>query len=307
MRKQPFTDTDLYACIFAFYLILRTIITSDNLMDKSDWLIWGYVALCYILVRYLTKSCQYKLLGIIAISGFIQSLIAWSQFCGWTESNHNSFSITGSFKNPAPLAGYIGACLILIIEFMSFWHKKNKKGIFILLIPAVISMSGIIILSYSRATWIALFISFIHLFTKYHKIKHLHILSVTVLSFLCLAVLYPLKKESANARLFIWKNSSQIIQASPLIGSGANSFASQYMYTQAEYFADHPESTYKLKASNNSHAFNEYLRITIEYGFFGIILLFLLFRSVFFFIPYYLSIVSLLFFHIRWKSYPSYY
>ena len=57
------------------------------------------------------------------------------------------------------------------------------------------------------------------------------------------------------------------------------------MYTQAEYFANHPDSSYKLKASDNSHAFNEYLRIIVEYGIIGLILLFLLFRSMSFFHP----------------------
>jgi hypothetical protein len=66
-------------------------------------------------------------LGIIAITGFIQSLIAWGQFCGWAESNHNNFPVTGSFKNPAPLAGYIGACLILIVEFMSLCYKEKNN------------------------------------------------------------------------------------------------------------------------------------------------------------------------------------
>lgn len=169
MIKQAFTYTDLYACAFALYLICHTVGTSDNLMDKNDWLIWGCVALCYAAVRCLTRSCQYKLLGIIAITGFIQSLIAWGQFCGWAESNHNNFPVTGSFKNPVPLAGYIGACLILIVEFMSLCYKENRKTIFTLLIPAAASISGIIILSYSRAAWIALLISLIHLLARYRK------------------------------------------------------------------------------------------------------------------------------------------
>ncbi|MEI3467661.1 MAG: O-antigen ligase family protein [Bacteroides intestinalis] len=88
---------------------------------------------------------------------------------------------------------------------------------------------------------------------------------------------YFLKKESADARLFIWKNSGQLLYTSPLTGSGVNTFASRYMYTQAEYFANHPDSPYKLKASDNSHAFNEYLRIIVEYGIIGLILLLLLF------------------------------
>lgn len=285
MIKQAFTYTDLYACAFALYLICHTVGTSDNLMDKNDWLIWGCVALCYAAVRCLTRSCQCKLLGIIAITGFIQSLIAWGQFCGWAESNHNNFPVTGSFKNPAPLAGYIGACLILIVEFMSLCYKENRKTIFTLLIPAAASISGIIILSYSRAAWIALLISLIHLLARHRKIRYRHLFPVAVLCLSCLAALYFLKKESADARLFIWKNSGQLLHTSPLTGSGVNTFASRYMYTQAEYFANHPDSPYKLKASDNSHAFNEYLRIIVEYGIIGLILLFLLFRSMSFFHP----------------------
>ena len=80
MIKQAFTYTDLYACAFALYLICHTVGTSDNLMDKNDWLIWGCVALCYATVRCLTRSCQYKLLGIIAIRIQPQQLPGYRQF-----------------------------------------------------------------------------------------------------------------------------------------------------------------------------------------------------------------------------------
>ena len=284
MMKQTLTYTDLYACAFALYIALHTIWTSNNLMERGDWLVWGYVVTCYILTRCLPSSWQNRLLVIIVISGFIQSLIAWRQFYGWTESNHSSFLVTGSFKNPAPLAGYIGACLILTIELMQLYHKRNRKITF-LLIPVAVSMFGVIILSYSRAAWLALLILIAWQIVRYYKVQRRYLSVIAILLILCSAGFYFLKKESADARLFIWSTSSQLIYTSPLTGSGVNSFASQYMYAQAEYFANHPKSPYKLKASDNNHAFNEYLRIVIEYGIAGFILLFLLFRSVSFLHP----------------------
>jgi O-antigen ligase len=82
-----------------------------------------------------------------------------------------------------------------------------------------------------------------------------------------------MKQASADGRLFIWRVSMDMVKEFPLYGKGADGFTANYMPAQAAYFEAHPNSDYIRQATDNVHAFNEYLRIVCEYGFVGLLLL----------------------------------
>ena len=88
-----------------------------------------------------------------------------------------------------------------------------------------------------------------------------------------LPLLYQLKKASADGRLFIWNVSKELVSSAPLLGRGADSFTAEYMLAQADFFERYPNSEYRMNATDNVHAFNEYLRITCEYGIIGLLFL----------------------------------
>jgi O-antigen ligase len=56
---------------------------------------------------------------------------------------------------------------------------------------------------------------------------------------------------SADARLLIWRVSSEIAIEKPITGHGINSFSSLYMPSQADYFKKHPDSIFKDVSNNN--------------------------------------------------------
>ena len=56
-------------------------------------------------------------------------------------------------------------------------------------------------------------------------------------------------------------------------GHGLNSFQSNYMHYQADYFSKHPTDPYRHLAGNNIYAFNELLRLTSEQGLIGLLLI----------------------------------
>lgn len=92
---------------------------------------------------------------------------------------------------------------------------------------------------------------------------------------LCIGVsagaLYYLKPKSADGRLLIWKVSWQMIQDKPLTGFGKGGFAANYLYYQAKYMGRPSTSTEEKILAGNTHlAFNEPLRITVEYGLIGL-------------------------------------
>ncbi len=92
--------------------------------------------------------------------------------------------------------------------------------------------------------------------------------------------LYTQKKDSANGRLLIRKVSYNMFKENPLLGNGVNSFQAHYMDYQAKYFKDNPTSKYSQLADNTKHPFNEFIKIGVEYGVVGLLIVF----SVIFFV-----------------------
>lgn len=81
---------------------------------------------------------------------------------------------------------------------------------------------------------------------------------------------YYQKKDSANGRLLIWKVSCEMIKDKPLFGHGYGSFKAKYMDYQAQYFINNPNSKYHSLADNVQHPFNEFIKVTVEFGIIGI-------------------------------------
>jgi len=107
-------------------------------------------------------------------------------------------------------------------------------------------------------------------------------LGIAALSSIIFA-LYHYKKDSADGRILIWKVGFEMIQDKPILGHGINSFQSNYMHYQADYFEQHPTHELRYLAGNNAYAFNEVLRLIAEQGLFGLgiilMVLYIFYRS----------------------------
>jgi len=190
---------------------------------------------------------------------------------------------------------------LLKLKFLEVSNKILKKNskikrirVVILIFSFVITLIAIL-LTKSRAAWLAALISstyFVyhffrleinkkqllaikdsnvaHFFLKKHKYLTVFLLFVffAVISF----ALYQMKKDSADGRLLIWKVTSNMIKDKPLLGHGINGFEANYMNYQAEFFKQNPNSRFVHLADNNIYAFNEFLRITSEYGLIGLLI-----------------------------------
>lgn len=225
----------------------------------------------------------------INIVSFIQAFYGLFQFMGWQSSNHTNFSITGSFDNPA------GFAAVLSLGFpTALFLLKNGKIIEKYLASTILVLIAIaIILSGSRTGILAMVISTIVFWgfrndvinkihqLRYYKLLPVLILSITVIGF---SILYHSKKDSANGRFLIWKVSSEMIKDKPLIGHGHGAFQAKYMDYQAEYFKNNSNSKFKHLADNVKHPFNEFIKVTVEFGLIGLMvvisLLFLIFWRI---------------------------
>lgn len=260
----------------------------------------------YIFVYSLVwEIAEFLILGFI-ISAFLQSLYGLLQFLNVLSSNHSQFKITGSFDNPGPYAGFLASALPITI--LSFCFLKNstlsvnlskvpylKIGIRVLIVLTIIITFFAILITKSRAAWLATFVSIIYLTFYFFKIdldiqrkkqlkiklknlilrsiahKYLFVLFINVFVIIFFRGLYQMKKDSADGRLLIWAVTTKMIQDKPILGRGTNGFESNYMNYQADFFKLNANSKYIRLADNNIFAFNEFFRITAEYGLVGLL------------------------------------
>ena len=61
-----------------------------------------------------------------------------------------------------------------------------------------------------------------------------------------------------------------MIKERPLFGYGPGGIEKHYMDAQAAYFSIHPDSQYVMLADNVTHPFNEYIKLTVNYGLVGL-------------------------------------
>lgn len=272
--------------IFLFiYVIYNAIMYIFIFQIYSPFLFyqWSSGIGLYILARNRLIKLS-LLLAAFSCAGCLQALIVLLQSFGYLKSINQTFTCTGSFYNPGPMGGYIGICLLFTIGLLKFKYNNIYNKRFSLFTGCIIQ-SLAVILSYSRATWIAVSIGLFYLFypeiRKYFLSRTIYLYTLfpacIVGTFIGCIMLYSYKRPSANGRLLIWHVSVQMIQDAPLCGKGPLAFEKEYMLYQARHFKKKLQSAQSIIADNTNYPFNEFIGVTIRQGFLGLILkLFLL-------------------------------
>ena len=229
------------------------------------------------------KYYKYQL-GIIVLSGIVESIIAILQRFSFLESNHSLFSVTGTFANPGPLGGFLAICLVVSV---GLYIGRNSFGLIGTLVCLIIFVG--LLLTDSRAGWIAAMSGILFLLkNKIHLSWKRKCMLSMVLLFVCV-VMYLHKKVSADGRLLIWYCTMVMIADKAFLGYGSNGWIANYMYYQAKFFEEHPNSDYAMVADNAAYPYNEFLWIWTEYGIIGLVL-----------------VVGLIYWGIAYKSHNRY-
>lgn len=275
--------TKIPLIIFILICIGTLFASSDRFMDTQiipKWLILcgGIILLgIYYSIQFLIKSGSsvsqaYNktfISRIIITTTLFQALYGILQYFSIFPSS-GSFTVTGSFDNPA---GFAASLCVAFPFYMREMIKKRgiPKYLTIILIAIII---WAIILSGSRTGVFCLLV--IGIFYGVRKIqislkaKFISSLCICLMTIVCL---YFIKKDSADGRLLIWKCSITMFSQHWLTGYGTGGFEAHYMDYQAAYLKTHPDSPYAMLADSVQHPFCEYLRIAVDYGILGIILL----------------------------------
>jgi O-antigen ligase len=210
---------------------------------------------------------------------FLQACYGLIQFLGWLPSNHSKFAITGSFDNPAGFAAVlsIGSPIGLFLISRAKTVEKYLAIIILMLVSIAIFLSG------SRTGMLAIIILSLvfllletNIMSKSRQFRNYKLLTfLIIICFLSAAsIFYYQKKDSAIGRLLIWKVSLKMIKDKPVFGNGYGAFQAKYMDYQAAYFKNNPNSRYAQLADNVNRPFNEFIKVAVEFGLVGLVVVF---------------------------------
>lgn len=220
----------------------------------------------------ITLQSNLLLHGIIIVC-MLTSVHGFLQYFGLISSNHSAFPITGTFENPAGFAAVQAAMFPFV--FTKCFDKAIGKVSQLFTIAVSVLCFVSVVLSGSRTGFIALcsvivvVFAFTEAITSFFKTHRWLWAPMILLTASILVLLYHIKPDSADGRLFIWSRCFEMIKEHPLLGYGASGFHRCYMSAQADYFRVHQESPFIMLADNVTHPFNEYIKLTIQFGMVG--------------------------------------
>lgn len=259
---------DILVVMCGIYLAISTVATKNDVLATN-------VILCsaaYLLGRLTDKRVM--ALG-IGLAGVAQAVLVIAQWANIYDSNHALFDVTGSFGNPAQVAGFMTMTLFATAYCAHEAYKSQKRGWTIGGAIAIIIQLVALFATSSRAAWVGVIAAIVWAVSA----KLRPITRVATLGVICAVAaigLSQIRSESALGRLLIWRASTPMITEAPIIGNGHNYFEKNYMFAQADYFEQNPNSPFVQAASNVGYPFNDSLRILVEQGAIGLILFALL-------------------------------
>ncbi|MGJ1285506.1 hypothetical protein ACR79P_12390 [Sphingobacterium spiritivorum] len=171
---------------------------------------------------------------------------------------HLPYESFGLFENHTILAIFLAVSLPFVATVFNrpFWKFL------------VLSTVSVVVLSYSRTAFAALFISFIgyHILWNYKAKFNIILLFMLVI---CVILLFVYNVDSVYGRLLIWKICiSEINYGSLFFGNGNGFLQNHYLDLQSFYFSKSRPLNEQLLAGQVHSSFNEGLRILIEHGIF---------------------------------------
>jgi len=254
--------------------------------------------IAYFIFKLLPRQWLPHALVAIICSGGIEALYGTAQLYNLLPSYNGIYKITGTFYNPGPFAGFLS--IVFPVALNTYLYRKQISGgkrmesaISLFSIFSIIAILAILPSSRSRAAIIATVVSVTASFLFYYsskpafkenlkKSRYLIYPAMLILLVLLMGFLYKTKERSADGRLLIWKSSVPMIFDSPVFGWGFEKFSANYMNYQASYFSSKAGDAAEVELSENVYyPYNEFIRITVEYGLFGSLLVCLLLIFVF--------------------------
>lgn len=302
LRKNKFsglviriTFLDLSLIFFLLYFVIQFFISNDYKILFDRLLLFITFSIFYlILAATLDNSNQKVILSILYTLSLIGCLqIVYSIFQSfYVFPTFFDFKFGGTFGNPGDLANFLALTYSITLGLLFIEKSKQKRILLEIILLFHLFLIGI---SLARTAWLATITASVFILAinikplpfwlkiKLFFIKEKWLVPIVLFSVIAILglvgwIIYELKPDSANGRLFIWQLCIQIIAEKPLFGHGYESFITVLRNAQIEYFSLNPHDIKNgMLAANSVFAFNDFLQFAVEYGMAGALLLLSLF------------------------------
>lgn len=245
------------------------------------------VFLATVLLSLALFVCRREVAERIVVSALslwlaYESVLGIMQLRGIIVSHNSMCPMTGDFANSGPYGGFLAVCIAVV--FAAAWRWRDSVNLYdriLFWLSSVSGCLGIVVLpaSMSRTGFVALVVSAVAFALtnteskSYFKSHKWLILSVVAVAFVVGAGAFCLKKDSALGRFHIWEMELRAIADKPLTGHGFGKALGAYGDAQAEYFETEERGQERVRiAGCPEYAFNEYLRMGMEFGILGLLL-----------------------------------
>lgn len=276
LTKRPkvrIDKTTIFLIIFLIWCFANTAILGRS-VGVNPIAKWVCVLLVFLFSDQLKEHRRAILYGLL-ISGLFQGVVVMLQSLHLLHSFSAYFPVSGTFSNPNHAACLIGlSCAIGL--YLGKWKWLSIVTFFALVLCG----------SRGNVLGVAIIVCVLLWHKLLNKSKNKAVIYVAgsfamaALAVL-LVVLYRLNVDSADGRILIWRVCLSGIGNHPISGAGFGSVAADYMYLQAEWIRNHPDSSLLLLADNNRYCFNEILHLLFEQGVIGLALMcIVLYRSL---------------------------
>jgi len=252
------------------------IVVYSNIVNSEQYRVWYIVSslLFALALSMLLRKCYVQwgyIENIVLLLAGLNCVVIGFQFSGVIKSSNPFITITGINANPSSTAIYLIGALVVILNRLI---KGNHKVIYI---SSYLLLTCIIAVLKCRTAYIGFVIlNIIYGFywlrtktcicTKYNYVGSFILLSIAILM---IVGLYNFKKGSSQGRIFIWKNTVDLIREHPT-GYGYGMFQKTYNLAQSRYFQyNNGTDEEKEHADFVAMPYNDYLESGIEGGIIG--------------------------------------
>lgn len=269
---------DIAVVGFFIYIVVNSYF-NDSLNSKEFKMATAYFSIFFALKLIGEKYPNFVKHAtiVIMLAGCYQSILVLLQLYGFNYSNHNRFAVTGSFYNPGPCGIFLASALVLAVAAIKNCQVKRS----VLYITAYFTLLLTLLALFptlSRAGWIGAAVAIALLYQKtirgYFKSKLMRIVLAAIV-LIVVAGVYIMKKDSADGRLFMWRNAISAFWELPITGVGVGNFAQSYSNAQYQYFFANNVLTQENKnidmAGVPTSVFSEPLSLALMLGVVGVL------------------------------------
>ena len=264
-HRIVFCRLDWIIVAFIFYTVIRYAF-QENFYPLNEHLILNVsIVLYYFLLRMYRPNIR-LMFNVYFLCFFLNLMLAYL-----SKTDYRVFSSIWMNENTGLYSIYIASFIPVLL--WRFYSRPVLQKIFL----ALLLLLGIVLLLIlqSRTAWISTIIGLLLLVLSYWEVSIKKRVVVVGFCIIMLPLmLYGYKKDSSNGRLFIYRNTMDMIADKPVFGHGFDEFKTKYLDYQSDYFYRNiSDDKNQILADNTRVAFNDYLQVMSELGLVGMIIL----------------------------------